>query len=224
MTNEEAILILRAEWRSKETGFPDDEVRDALDMAIKALYEKIENYDKLLKSGILDCVKEKAEPCEDCISRKAALNVIDGEAWRFCDTMNPEDYKKHICIFSDNLRDRVKEMPSVKLASTESCTTTESSTDCISRKHFDSRVRAAGGMVEEDLTDDFKDGVLAALDMLKTEPSVTPERKTGKWIDRTSGFTINLGCDQCGKTVHEYGCKFCPNCGAEMEVETDDRS
>lgn len=52
--------------------------------------------------------------------------------------------------------------------------------DCISRQHFDSRVRAAGGMVEEDLTDDFKDGVLAVLDMLRTEPSVKPTSQ--KWI------------------------------------------
>lgn len=36
---------------------------------------------------------------------------------------------------------------------------------------FESRVRSAGGMVEEDLTSDFKDGVLTVLEMLKTQPS-----------------------------------------------------
>lgn len=44
--------------------------------------------------------------------------------------------------------------------------------DLISRSHFDSRIRVAGGMVEEDLSDDFKDGVLTVLEMLKTERSV----------------------------------------------------
>ena len=46
--------------------------------------------------------------------------------------------------------------------------------DLISRQHFDERVRLAGGMAEEELTQDFKDGVLTVLEMLKTEPSVNP--------------------------------------------------
>ena len=53
-------------------------------------------------------------------------------------------------------------------------------------------------------------------------PSVTPERKTGKWVHMV-GF---WECDQChaeytdmptcmGKVIYEY----CPMCGAKMEVE-----
>ena len=37
---------------------------------------------------------------------------------------------------------------------------------------FDSRVREAGGMVEEELTADFKDGVQATLWILKQVPTV----------------------------------------------------
>lgn len=37
---------------------------------------------------------------------------------------------------------------------------------------FNSRVRAAGGMVEEELTADFKDGVQATLWILKQVPTV----------------------------------------------------
>lgn len=53
------------------------------------------------------------------------------------------------------------------------------------------------------------------------------ERKRGKWIDEPiykqtidgktwDGFTY---CSEC-KEMHKYGyrSKFCPNCGAEMEV------
>ena len=36
---------------------------------------------------------------------------------------------------------------------------------------FNERVLIAGGFVEEELTEDFKDGVLTVLEMLKTEPS-----------------------------------------------------
>ena len=40
---------------------------------------------------------------------------------------------------------------------------------------FDERVRVAGGMSEEELTDDFKDGVLAVLELLKTQPTAVPD-------------------------------------------------
>ena len=47
---------------------------------------------------------------------------------------------------------------------------------------FDARVRIAGGMSEEELTDDFKDGVLTTLELLKTQPSAQPEQQ---WIPAT---------------------------------------
>lgn len=37
MTNEEAIRVLKAEWVSKESGFPDKVVREALDTAIESI-------------------------------------------------------------------------------------------------------------------------------------------------------------------------------------------
>lgn len=36
---------------------------------------------------------------------------------------------------------------------------------------FDSRIRAAGGLADEELTDDFKDGVLSVLTLMKTQNS-----------------------------------------------------
>lgn len=40
---------------------------------------------------------------------------------------------------------------------------------------FDERVRAAGGMSEEELTEDFKDGVQAVLYMLSNQPTIQPD-------------------------------------------------
>jgi len=37
---------------------------------------------------------------------------------------------------------------------------------------FDERVRISVGLVEEELTDDYKDGVRCTLEMLKTQPTV----------------------------------------------------
>ena len=46
--------------------------------------------------------------------------------------------------------------------------------DAISRSHFDERVRLAGGLANDELSEDFKDGVLTVLEMLKNEQRVQP--------------------------------------------------
>lgn len=55
----------------------------------------------------------------------------------------------------------------------------------------------------------FKDYV----DML---PSVTPQPKTGHWIDREVYDADRWKCSECGRT-EQYQETFCPNCGAKME-------
>ena len=63
-------------------------------------------------------------------------------------------------------------------------------------------------------------GVETAIGYVETIPSVTPERKKGKWINNIHDLPI---CDQCGYMTpydrviddYEYG-NFCPNCGADM--------
>lgn len=42
---------------------------------------------------------------------------------------------------------------------------------------FDSRIRAAGGLADEELTDDFKDGVLSVLTLMKTQNTVIEAEK-----------------------------------------------
>ena len=96
----------------------------------------------------------------------------------------------------------------------------------ISREHFENRVREAVGMVEEELSDNFKDGIMMTLELLKTEPPVTPakealeeayqaglneleayhlgyeegqkDRPTGHWIPIYQGDEIiNYRCSEC---------------------------
>lgn len=45
---------------------------------------------------------------------------------------------------------------------------------------FDKRVRISVGLVEEELTDDFKDGVRCTLEMLKTHPTADVVPKIGR--------------------------------------------
>ena len=44
----------------------------------------------------------------------------------------------------------------------------------IDADEFDERIRQAGGMCEEELTEDFKDGVQTVLAMLKTQTTIIP--------------------------------------------------
>ena len=59
-------------------------------------------------------------------------------------------------------------------------------------------------------------------------PSVTPKRKTGKWIEVDDAYNRIRGrCSACGWEAHMYeddvvGMWFCPNCGADMRGEEDD--
>ena len=59
----------------------------------------------------------------------------------------------------------------------------------------------------------FSRGLLASPDIRKL-PSVTPERKKGKWIDDH--------CSECGCYVYHGDVRnFCPMCGADMREGED---
>ena len=50
----------------------------------------------------------------------------------------------------------------------------------IDSDEFDERIRQAGGMCEEELTEDFKDGVQTVLAMLKTQTTIIPAEEGTK--------------------------------------------
>lgn len=60
-------------------------------------------------------------------------------------------------------------------------------------------------------------------DVVQFTVPTQPERKTGKWIQKSSWW---YECSECGKrppkaewTSGRYLSKYCPNCGARMEGE-----
>lgn len=52
-------------------------------------------------------------------------------------------------------------------------------------------------------------------------PSAQPERKTGKWVDAEKApFGMWFAtCSECGKRQTLEYLNYCPNCGANMEVQ-----
>ena len=64
--------------------------------------------------------------------------------------------------------------------------------------------------------------VIEPLDIVFDEPTIEPERKTGKWINANDGKwnTVEvLKCSVCGEIDNRMyrTDNFCPNCGAKME-------
>lgn len=62
---------------------------------------------------------------------------------------------------------------------------------------------------------DYADIVKKRIEAL---PSAQPERKQGKWKD----FCGSYQCSCCNMT-NAYEENFCPNCGADMRCNTDDK-
>ena len=52
----------------------------------------------------------------DYISRQDALNIIEAESWAYIDYLQKDiggNYDCHISMYTDNIRERINEMPSV---------------------------------------------------------------------------------------------------------------
>ena len=67
------------------------------------------------------------------------------------------------------------------------------------------------------LYDDVREAVEVIDEYIGELPSVTPQPKTGHWIDMDEGFSP-CECSEC-KSVEFIKSKYCPNCGARMESE-----
>ena len=165
----------------------------------------------------------KAEPCEDdLISRREAIkyfmtntNWHDEEGYKIDDA----DEKRKL------LEDYFSGVPSVKPSSTESsCSTTDSSTDCISRE---SALEILDDYAEDIESGNWGTAYSKARTSMCDLPSVEPERKTGHWEwDKRAGEYV---CSECGcnpiyegttpdvSEIDKY--KFCRWCGAKMAVE-----
>ena len=77
---------------------------------------------------------------------------------------------------------------------------------------------------------DTLDGYIAphvARRLIEDLPSAQPERKTGRWKMEPDpyGFFEEIPvCSECGCTTEmRKTYKFCPNCGADMRGEQDDK-
>ena len=107
----------------------------------------------------------------------------------------------------------------------------EVDTDCISRQAAIDAIHCDITITGRQNAELVAATIGAFADRIKALPSAQPKR--GLWID--DGSELGCQCSQCGKTLDEYiNCgteymtlteipKFCPNCGADMRGEQDDK-
>lgn len=67
-------------------------------------------------------------------------------------------------------------------------------------------------------------------EIIDSQPTIEPERKTGKWIEHHEPYTwmgyTYWSCSNCGfecgyDKVIRFKTDFCPNCGADMRGEPE---
>ena len=98
MTKEQAIKVIRALWAYKEPNYTEKEIREALDLAIRALEEKpfeinvfLENADE---STLLDIKKELARILTER-AEKEAYEEARREAMRLDDNEDTAKWRGH---------------------------------------------------------------------------------------------------------------------------------
>ena len=91
----------------------------------------------------------------------------------------------------------------------------------LKKKYYD------GTQIHRIISEEVKDydTIMKILKRFADEPSAQPMRPKGKWIQEELAYGgIPYHCDQCGVELWDTVLgtprwNFCPNCGAEMEVE-----
>ena len=182
------------------------------------------------------------EPCEDAVSRKAAIEKIKNYCENGCDYA--EDNWCPSCQ-REKFVELLKALPSAQPERTQERTGTHAC-DSIDRQAAidlvkdvcDAIMSCCGSHYDEETDDEVYDDIREIDAILKCNkemrialknmPSAEPERKTGKWIPHEDEDGEHYGdkCSECGEWyVMPYGkTNYCPNCGADMRGEQDDES
>ena len=143
---------------------------------------------------------------DDLISRQAAIDAL----CRRCDLAADDDEP---CTEKCNDIKILEKLPSADTLNLQP-TCNQLATDCISR-------HAVSAWLDNMGCPKFADVVMDE----NRFPSAQPRMK-GKWVKgiNENGVTTSLFCSECNyENKHWYEWNFCPNCGADMRGEQDER-
>lgn len=68
------------------------------------------------------------------------------------------------------------------------------------------------------VTTSWADAYRECADIVENTPTITPERKRGRWIEASAEEAFYYICSECGRR-HDFEDPFCPNCGAKMQED-----
>ncbi len=140
------------------------------------------------------------EPCEDAISRSEAIRVASG-----------------YCHWS-NIPDELAKLPSVNPIPCEDAISRQAAIDAV-RFGVTHAIRINRYTGEkDDLFQASNEELEKAIERIADLPSVSTE-KTGHWFAwKPEDDVWRTTCSECGEETRTLW-KYCPNCGARMEVE-----
>lgn len=126
-----------------------------------------------------------------------------------CEIGNPKKSKSKCASEHRQLAEWLKELKALKAEPCEDAISRKAALEAILTRVPDFCCDGYGNLV----------GRNQAASVIRNLPSVTPKRKTGKWID---GRCSECGCDVPAyiidwKWQKDMDAKYCPNCGIEME-------
>jgi len=214
MTREEAIAIIRQEYLCVNKDCGIERSCGKCDLAMPSKEPILEAYEMAIEAL-------SAEPCEDAISRQAALDAFNlSEKTR----KYGGDHSGYDTMMLYEIQDVIEDLPFVTPACSEKPNNCE---DAISRQAVLDIVDSYSGSRSnvEDVTQDIISDIMAL-------PPVTPKQKMGHWEWVMYDSNPNIGnwhCSECrtiiphmpNGTDNTPTYKWCPMCGAKMEDVTD---
>lgn len=222
MTNERAIELLHRISDSQFDGIHGDERREALSMAVRALEQNLGNNGSICtKTRANDeetGVNDEDRTTDDLISRKQVLNASHFVAcW---------DGVEHFSLEVVDA-DFIQKLPSVHPTQTNAQPTQFNALDCVSRQEA---IDALTELREKTVaSDSFRLGIYYSIEEIKNVPPAQPERKKGRWLpDNNCYYETRYICSECKLPFHvetimmKPSWRFCPNCGARMDGESDE--
>jgi hypothetical protein len=161
---------------------------------------------------------------KDMEKPKSCYEVIDGEN-EYCPFVNTDD--ECVLLLNKGICESSWEMQYSKCPLVE---VPEPCEDAVNRRKLLNELEEliAAWKKYPVMAEQIK-GVEAAIEYVKTIPSVTPKRKIGRWIEEQRGIEVTLyKCSECGRAViDDTSCDaakdfpFC-RCGADMRQREEE--
>ena len=75
---------------------------------------------------------------------------------------------------------------------------------------------------QSDYTHGIDVGLAFAKAAIRDQKTIEPQQRTGKWTTKSTNGEMFDVCSVCGYVEWDNPRNYCPNCGAKMEVKSEE--